>query len=734
MPKQKLEEAVVKAKRADLALDEYLVKKKLITKDQYGQIIASTNGVVYQSLKNYKPNKEFVEKIPQSFAKKYYVLLFDVGATKSVVVTDDPFQEGLKEQLKKILSSNTIELRYCFPQDIEKFLDKYHSKDKKTSKKNILDKLLVFGHSKKKDTEKKSTPSLKMKIETNPKKSKDHRDEVEIAIEQHEKIISNKALAEILVSSKYVSKEDMQAALSGTEKEKQSLDTYLIEQKLITKDLIGQAIAESYKVPYADLNTNIPEKDLVLTIPKEIAYKHYAILYKREGHNVVIATDNPNSKELHSQIRQIFPNKKLKYYYSLPQDIENLLLNYREKLEERIEKATQTQERPAIKLLEEIMDEAITLKASDIHLEPEENDVAIRFRIDGVMQEFSRVQPNYYSNILNRIKVKSKLRIDQHLNSQDGSMVYQQGEKEVNLRVSIVPTLNGEKVVMRVLSKYVQGFALTEIGLSKENEKSLREASSKPFGMILVTGPTGSGKTTTLYSVLKLLNERSVNITTIEDPVEYRIKGVNQIQVSNDTGLNFAQGLRSVVRQDPDIILVGEIRDTETAEISVNAALTGHLLLSTFHSNDAATAIPRLLDMQIEPFLLASTLELVIAQRLVRKICTKCKVSYSLTASEIKKDSKLNKYMEPKETTLYKGEGCNACKGTGYQGRTAIFEVIAIDKQMKALILQNPSSQEVWKLAKKKGTKSLYEDGIEKIKNGVTTIEELTRVASPNEY
>jgi type II secretory ATPase GspE/PulE/Tfp pilus assembly ATPase PilB-like protein len=298
------------------------------------------------------------------------------------------------------------------------------------------------------------------------------------------------------------------------------------------------------------------------------------------------------------------------------------------------------------------------------------------------------------------------------------------------MRVSIVPTINGEKIVIRLLSQYVSGFALDDIGLSAHDQKLINEAGKKPFGMILVTGPTGSGKSTTLYSLLKSINKPEINITTIEDPVEYRIAGVNQIQVNLQTDLTFARGLRSIVRQDPDIILVGEIRDKETAEISVNAALTGHLLLSTFHANDAASTIPRLLDMGLEPFLLASTLELIIAQRLVRKICSHCRYSETVQVSDLK--NKLmypDKYFDKDKVSLYKGKGCPACGGTGYSGRIAIFEFIKVSAEVEDLVAKHPSATQIWEVAKQNGSRSLFEDGMDKVKNGVTTLEELKRVA-----
>ena len=311
-------------------------------------------------------------------------------------------------------------------------------------------------------------------------------------------------------------------------------------------------------------------------------------------------------------------------------------------------------------------------------------------------------------------------------------MQFVKGTVKIDLRTSIIPTIEGEKVVMRVLSSYVKGLGLEDIGFSKENQRMMIEAANKPFGMIIVTGPTGSGKSTTLYSLLKILNEEDVNITTIEDPVEYKMKGLNQIQVNSFANLTFAKGLRSIVRQDPDIILVGEIRDEETAEIAVNAALTGHLLFSTFHTNDAATTVPRLLNMKIQPYLLASTLELIIAQRLVRKICSKCKYSVDMASADICHEHPgFEQFFPEQRLTLFAGKGCHSCGGSGYKGQCAIFEFIQNTPALQDLITTSPSTQEIWDLARKEGTKTLFEDGIDKVKNGVTTLDELLRVAEP---
>lgn len=426
-----------------------------------------------------------------------------------------------------------------------------------------------------------------------------------------------------------------------------------------------------------------------------------------------------------------FPDMKVKFAFALPEDIRSLFIHYRKGLNTRFEEIVKQGGRVAPEIITALVDDAVALHASDIHFEPQETEVVVRFRIDGVLREAGRFSKEVYENVLNRLKVQAQLRIDEHFAAQDGAMRFRSDNGSVDMRISIVPTLNGEKAVIRLLSEYVKNFTFGDLGMSDNNAELFTGAAKKPFGMILVTGPTGSGKSSTLYALLKMLNTSEVNITTIEDPVEYRIQGINQIQVNTATDLTFAKGLRTIVRQDPDIILLGEIRDIETAEIAVNAALTGHLLFSTFHANDAPTAIPRILDMGIEPFLLSSTLELIVSQRLVRTICDNCRISKKKKLSEIEKVFPAAKAYFDKEETLYEGKGCESCNGSGFKGRTAIFEYIVITPEMENLILTHPSTQEIWELARKQGSHSLFEDGIEKVKQGVTTIEELLRVAAP---
>ena len=543
---------------------------------------------------------------------------------------------------------------------------------------------------------------------------------------------SDTELRSLLLDGSYVTEDDLLSLEKDISFKGVPLVTALLERGVLTPDLLGQAIAESLTIPYADFNAHEPTDDDLARIPEDVAETFRVVLFRENEKEVVCATDDPRHEELHVSLMELFPEKTIHLAYALSTAIDDVLFRYRKPLKTRFAEIIERGERVAPELLEEIFEDAVAYRASDIHLEPHEQEVFVRFRVDGVLHEAGRIPKNLYETVLNRIKVEAHLRIDEHLSAQDGALRYtSEHGGDLDMRVSIVPTILGEKVAIRVLGEYMRGFGMRDLGLSGEHEALLARASASPFGMILVVGPTGSGKTTTLYAVLKSLNKPEVNITTIEDPVEYHLPGVNQIQVNEATNITFAEGLRSIVRQDPDVILVGEIRDHETAEIGVNAALTGHLLLSTFHANDAATSIPRLLDMGVEPFLLASTLELVVSQRLVRTLCQNCRYSTTVSLDElnVKMQGRASEYFEGDSVTLFASKGCAECGSTGYKGRTALFEFIEVTPDLEELILETPSSQEVWKQAKAHGATSLFIDGIHKVKNGMTTLDEVLRVA-----
>ncbi|HSW65633.1 MAG TPA: ATPase, T2SS/T4P/T4SS family [Bacillota bacterium] len=535
----------------------------------------------------------------------------------------------------------------------------------------------------------------------------------------------------LLLKESYISPEDSAAAEQAGKDSAGYID-YLIREELLSKTLLGQALAEGYGLPFADFAAVPLSKEQVALIPEEKARELRVVVVRTDEQGVTVATDTPEKIDPHI-VMSLFPGKKARLSYTLPEYLAEAFELYEQPLETRFSKIISESKRVAPEVVDEIIKDALGFKASDIHFEPRGEQVTVRFRVDGTLREAGKLPKEYYENILNRIKVESGMRIDEHLTAQDGSMRRVFDNRGVDLRVSLVPTVEGEKAVMRVLGSYVQGFTFADVGLNDNNREIVERAMAKPFGMILTVGPTGSGKSTTLYSLLKILNKPDVNITTIEDPVEYKMAGTNQIQVREAGNMTFAKGLRAIVRQDPDIILVGEIRDQETAEISVNAALTGHLLLSTFHANDAATAMPRLAEMGVEPFLLASTLEVVIAQRLVRLICSHCRYSVSIQdaiANLHVPGLNVRQYFRDGDN-VYAGKGCNVCSGSGYQGRTAIFEIIEVTAEMQELMLHNPSTREIEELARKQGTRPMFEDGIDKVKRGMTTFTEVLRVVSP---
>ncbi|HEV7701959.1 MAG TPA: GspE/PulE family protein [Candidatus Paceibacterota bacterium] len=389
-----------------------------------------------------------------------------------------------------------------------------------------------------------------------------------------------------------------------------------------------------------------------------------------------------------------------------------------------------------INLFNRLIEEAHANRASDIHIDPKINSVRIRFRVDGVLRDVYTFPKEISSEIISRIKILSKLRTDEHQATQDGRFRHVLGDKNgeqfrevIDFRISIMPTYHGENAVLRLLSGKNERATLEDLGFSESDRRKIEEAMKKTSGMILATGPTGSGKTTTMYTLIKMLNSPAISIITIEDPIEYAVDDIEQIQVNSRFGLSFSNGLRSILRQDPNIIMVGEIRDAETAGIAVNTSLTGHLLLSTLHTNDAATTLPRLLDMGIEEYLVASTVSIAIGQRLVRKICKKCKEKITLTVA-MKESLSQTPYARllVNDNFVHKGAGCEQCGGSGYKGRICINEVLVADNEIREAILRRAPASEIKKIAVKNGMTTMFEDGFQKVKNGLTTVEEVLRV------
>lgn len=513
-----------------------------------------------------------------------------------------------------------------------------------------------------------------------------------------------------------------------------------IESQVLTEEILGEIIAGYYGVPYIILSKEKIPEEVAHVIPEKVARRVHAVCFARDANGIKVAMNDPTNKTILSMVARKTGERAIAYYAEVSQ-IESTIGLYQKALQktidellaEYVKQATMYKgDLPIIKVVDELINAAFYDRSSDIHIEPEEKSALIRFRIDGVLQDVLRVPREIHDRIISRIKVLSNLRTDEHLSAQDGKMTEHMEEEDLDIRVSILPVTQGEKAVLRLLSSHSREYSLTDLGMNPTDLAKVTKAFSRSFGMILSTGPTGSGKTTSIYAILKILNTREKNIMTIEDPVEYRIQGANQVQVIAKTNLTFANGLRSILRQDPNVIFVGEIRDSETAGIAVNAALTGHLVLSTLHTNDAATAIPRLTDMKVEPFLVASTVSVIIAQRLVRQICRSCKSPIKMDASEAEKhfpEELIKKYFgKDSEINLFKGKGCQICRNTGYAGRVGLFEVLEVTKDIRALISGKSDSDIVAAQAKKEGMKTMLDDGLEKVANGMTTMEEVIRV------
>ena len=554
-------------------------------------------------------------------------------------------------------------------------------------------------------------------------------------------LVTDEELQKILLTVKVVDQKKINDILEYAKNSDISFRDALIEKDIITDENLGVLIADAKKIPFVVLSKiSIPEEAFRI-IPERLARKYKAIPFARDKTGVKVAMTDPSNVLIPEMIARK-TGQKVYAYLSTERDIYNKLFLYRRDLQKTFDSLVSEQvrstgktssiEAPIAKIVQLIIQYAYQDRASDIHIEPEEKDTLVRFRVDGILHDVLFLPVKLHEQISTRIKVLSSLRTDEHMSPQDGKMRVQLDEENLDIRVSILPVLYGEKIVMRLLASHFRQFSLTDMGMSENDLQKVTNAFKKSFGMILSTGPTGSGKSTSIYSVLKIINTRDKNITTIEDPVEYRLKGINQIQTNAKTDLTFASGLRSILRQDPNVILVGEIRDSETAGIAVNAALTGHLVLSTLHTNDAAGALPRLTDMNVEPFLVASTVSVIIGQRLVRKICEMCKTSQDVTIDQLvqnlPEDTIKKHFGLKREGRIYIGKGCEVCHFTGYSGRVGIFEVLEVTNNIKKLISANNDSDAIIKQAVLDGMDTMLDDGLRKVIKGVTTIEEVLRV------
>jgi type IV pilus assembly protein PilB len=554
-------------------------------------------------------------------------------------------------------------------------------------------------------------------------------------------VLSEEQLKGLVLANKITDEAGWSGVLEYARSTDKTPSKALVEKGLTTDEDLGALIAQFLKVPYVVLSkTTIPE-EVFNSIPDTFARKQKVIVFGRDAEGLKVAMARPSKTNL-LEILAKKTGQKVQVYYATPTDIDNTLRLYKQDLQMAVDNLlkedisrpdrTLADDPPVVKIVDLLVRTAYDSRSSDVHIEPQEGNMSVRFRIDGLMHEVLRVQKTLHDRVITRIKVLSNLRTDEHLSAQDGKMRMEMEEERLDIRVSIVPIADGEKAVLRLLSSHQQELTLKDLGMNDQDLLKVSKAYNRSYGMILSTGPTGSGKTTSIYSILKELNKPDRNITTIEDPVEYRIKGANQIQVNVKTNLTFANGLRSILRQDPNIIFVGEIRDDETAGIAVNAALTGHLVLSTLHTNDAATALPRLTDMKVEPFLVASTVSVIMAQRLVRKVCDKCKVEKLLSRKELEENFppevvKRN-FGTNNEIKFYEAKGCKSCHNTGYSGRVGLFEVLEMTPAIKKLVVEKKDSDTLTKAAVEEGMKTMYDDGIAKMLAGATTLEEVLRV------
>jgi type IV pilus assembly protein PilB len=563
---------------------------------------------------------------------------------------------------------------------------------------------------------------------------------------------TDQTLADILVAQKALDSARAQQVKTAEIQTGKTQEEILKSQNLVTEEALVKAKASLYNIPYIDLSTIPASPEALAVLPQEVAskFKAFPISVDQASKQMALAMADPLDltaiefieqktglavKPHAAEFSKIEHSISTRYTSSLAQEVTEALKEVTpEKTQAKTLESQKTgfiKEERVSEIVTHILDFAVRARASDVHIEPQEKSTRVRYRIDGILHEKLTIPKALHDALISRIKILSGMKIDEKRVPQDGRFSFKGGDDEVDLRVSSLPSTWGEKIVMRLLKKTGGIPDLPDLGLRGRGLKNLEDAILRPHGIVLICGPTGSGKTTTLYSIIQRINTPKINIMTLEDPIEYKIPGVNQVQVNPAAGLTFASGLRSFLRQDPNVILVGEIRDQETADLAVQASLTGHLVFSTLHTNDASGALPRLLDMGAEPYLLASSMTAVVAQRVVRKIHDKCKVAYDAdpkVVSEIK-GTLGNLWPDGKTVKLYKGKGCADCNNSGYYGRVGIFEVLSVTEKIGRLILERSPASVIEKQAREEGMITLKQDGYLKVLEGITTLEETLRVA-----
>ena len=552
-----------------------------------------------------------------------------------------------------------------------------------------------------------------------------------------------KSLGEILLEDGQITREQLDAAQAEHDRSGKSIGRLLIDHGAVAEPALVAALAKQIGLPFVDLADQQIDVTAAALIPQAVAKRYVALPIGFEDDALVVAMYDPGNVFAIDDIRtltgrEIVPvvatradiTHAIDRISRVDGEVEDIAAAAaaEEDDDEALARLTEAvDDAPIVKFVNLLITQAVADRASDIHIEPQEKDVRIRYRIDGVLHEVMRSPKSIQNGALSRLKIMADIDIAERRIPQDGRVGLVVGGKAIDLRVATMPTVYGEKAVIRILDKSNAILNLSDLGFSEHNMERYEESFRKPYGMILVTGPTGSGKSTSLYATLNILNDEDKNIITVEDPVEYRLAGINQVQINNKAGLSFAAALRSILRSDPDIVLVGEIRDRETAKIAIEAALTGHLVLSTLHTNDAPSALTRLTEMGIEPFLVSSAIDAVLAQRLVRKLCDKCKEYYQPTA-EAMKEARIPLGADGSAPRLYKAVGCNACGNTGYKGRMAVHEVLRMSEDIERLTVERKSSEDIKRVAIDQGMLTLRQDGILKVLEGLTSVEEIFRV------
>ena len=554
-------------------------------------------------------------------------------------------------------------------------------------------------------------------------------------------------LGDILVRDGLITADQLKRALAEQRSSGGRLGYTLVKLGFVEETEITKMLARQYRMPAVDLSRFEVDPKILKLISADIAAKYAVLPLKREGRTLTIAIADPNNVAAIEDIKfitrcDIFPviageytlrNAIDKYYQQSDAQLASLLKSVEdeggddlevvsEQQDEEVKASELAEDAPVVKLINGLLTDAVKRGASDIHIEPFEHEMRVRYRVDGALQEVMRPPVKMRAALTSRVKIMAQLNIAERRVPQDGRIKLKMGTRVIDFRVSTLPVLFGEKIVLRILDKGNLTFDLAKFGFEPKAEADLMKAILNPYGMVLVTGPTGSGKTTTLYSALSKINTIEVNIMTAEDPVEYNLMGINQVLVRNEVGMTFAAALKAFLRQDPNIIMVGEIRDLETGSIAIKAALTGHLVLSTLHTNDAPSTVTRMVDMGIEPFNVASAVNLIVAQRLVRRICIDCKQQHDYTDEEMHAFG-----IERDQGPFFKGTGCDVCNGTGYKGRQGIYEVMALSSQLRRYILKGASTEELREVAVSEGMLTLRMDGLVKIKKGVTTLEEVVK-------